>query len=131
MEPRQYTLGRWLRDVAVTIVLLFTGIAVAGALTMVIAPQSIAVYMTAMLVSLIPTGIWLRHCNVPAFGTRAEFVTYLVLAVGYGIFIDVLAQAQREYAWLGFIAIMVARPWVQRLVEKSPTLAGRTPEAGS
>lgn len=121
MEPRSDTLGRWLRDVFVTLVLLFAGIGVSVTLTAWIAPRSATVYMVSLLVSLIPTGIWLRHCDVMTFGTRAEFVTYLLSAVAYGVFIDLLPE---DHVWLGFVAIIVVRPVVQRLVERSPLLAG-------
>lgn len=129
MEPQSDTLGRWLRDVFVTLVLLFAGIAVSGALTILIAPQSATLYLLLLLPALVPTGIWLRRCHVRAFDTRAEYVAFLLSAVAFGLLIDVVPQERHELLWLGFAAVVVVRPWVQRLVEKSATLAGRTTDA--
>lgn len=118
------TLGRWLRDVFVTLVLLFMGIYVSGALTAMIAPQSAALYLVLLLSALIPTGIWLRRCNAAAFSTRAEFVAFFLSAVAFGLFIDFSPQVGQGRLSLGLMAIIFARPFVQRLVEKIPLLAG-------
>ncbi len=118
MQTQHDTLGRWLRDVAVTIVLLFVAIALADAAAMRIAPQSMFVYIACLIVALIPTHRWLRQCGVSLLADRFETAAFTLLILASGLIVDLAPNAWGMKWELCLVGMCLLRPVVQRLIEK-------------